>query len=92
MVVFRAGCYAVLLQQRAIIMTPFVCNALQGALNWNLKRTRRIEPFEAISHAKVPYLMDSSHCGAYTHMFSCMYFHVPSSHRLSGLYSASYHL
>ena len=24
----------------------------------------------------------SSHCGAYTHVFSCMYFHVSSSHGL----------
>ncbi len=41
-VVFRAGCYGTLLLQRAIIMMPFVCNALQRAFNWNLERQTRI--------------------------------------------------
>ncbi len=36
-VVFHADCYGALLLQRAIIMTPFGCNALQGALNWILE-------------------------------------------------------
>ena len=41
-VVFHVGCYDALLLQRAIIMTPFVCNALQRALNWDLERQTRI--------------------------------------------------
>ncbi len=36
-VVFRTGCHGALLLQNAIIMTPFFCNPLQVALNWNVK-------------------------------------------------------
>ena len=42
-VVFRAGCYGALLLQRAIIMTPFIYNAPQRALKWNIKSLTRIE-------------------------------------------------
>ncbi len=53
-IVFRAGCYGALLLQRAIIMMPFGCNALQETLNWNIKRITRIQRFIVVSHAKVP--------------------------------------
>ncbi len=90
-VVFRAGCYGAMLLQRAIIMTPFGCNALQRALNWNIKRITHIEAFKTISRAKVLNVCVgvklsptySSHCGAYAHIFPCMYFHVSSSHFLA---------